>query len=357
MKIVFTIKSINLAGGSERSTVTIANALAARGHEVAIVSYTGSDREPFFTIDNRIQRYYLSPQRDHYPVLVREVRRICKLRKLYKALQPDVIVVIGTTRAWVNVPATHGYKVVAKEYFSVHHRAQLTSWLSRKLTAKHADAIIALSEEDRRIYSQQFGAKRVEIIPNPLTFASVDIRSTTLTNKVVLGIGRITYVKGFDLLLDAWKQVKHTDWSLHLVGDGKMRKALEQRVAQEDIKNVQFFPATADVLPHYQDASIFVLPSRSEAFGNVLTEAMSVGVPTVSFDCGEGPREVVENGVTGVIVPPQDTQAMAQTLDILMDAPARLEAMSKASIQRAKRYDTDAIMQQWELLFEEITNA
>ncbi len=352
MRIVFTIKSINLAGGSERSTSTIANALVARGHEVAIVSYVGSDMQPFFPIDERIKLYYIAPQRERYPVLIREIRRICKLRQLYALIRPDVIVVIGTTRAWVNVPATRGYKVVAKEYFSVHHRSQLLSWFSRRLTASTANAIVALSEEDKRIYLQRLGAKRVEIIFNPLTLKNPT--PSQLDKKIVLGLGRMTYVKGFDLLLDAWKQVKHTDWCLHLVGDGKMRKKLVKRVIQEKIPNVYFFPATADVLPHYMAASLFVLPSRSEAFGNVLTEAMSVGIPTISFDCGEGPRSIVEENVTGIIVPAQDTQAMANALDTLMNDSARLQAMSIASLNRAKCYDTEVVMMQWEKIFEEV---
>ena len=166
MRIVFTIKSINLGGGSERSTATVANALAGRGHEVSIVSYTGRG-EPFFDIDPRIDRYYLSPGRDRWPVLLRECRRIVLLRRLYARLRPDVIVVIGTTRAFVNVPATRGYRVVAKEYFSIDHRSQLTSSLSRRLTARHAQAIVALSEYDARVYRQRYGAKKGGGNPQP----------------------------------------------------------------------------------------------------------------------------------------------------------------------------------------------
>ncbi len=355
MNIVFTIKSINLGGGSERSTTTIANALVQRGHQVTIVSFTGKDTSPFFSIDERIKRVYLAPKKDKYPVLVREIRRIILLRRLYKMINPDVIVVIGATRAWVNVPATKGYKVITKEYFSVHHRSQLTSNLSRRLTARTSEAVIALSEEDKRIYLEKFGAKRVEIIPNPLTLSNP--APTTLNNKIVLCLGRMTRVKGFDLLLKAWKQVRHQDWDLYLVGDGTMRKQLEKQVKADSMqKNVHFFPATANVLPYYQQASIFVLPSRSEAFGNVLTEAMSVGVPTVCFDCGDGVREVVANGETGIIVPPQDTQAMAAALDTLMDNPERLQAMHRQSLERVKRYNTEAIMEQWETLCKQIMN-
>lgn len=352
MKIVFTIKSVNLAGGSERSTVTIANALVARGHDVSIVSYTGKGVQPFFDIDSRIKLYYLSPKHDHWPVLARECRRIILLRRLYRHLMPDVIMLVGTTRAFVNVPSTKGYSVVAKEYFSVKHRSQITTELSRRLTAKHSDAVVTLSEYDAEVYKNKYGAKKALVIHNPPTLISP--QPSSLQNKVVLGLGRMSYVKGFDLLLEAWAHVKHKDWELHLVGDGKMKPKLERMVSDRRIEGVRFFPATSDVEPYYRNAAIFALPSRSEAFGNVLLEAMSVGLPVVSFDCGAGPREIIEDGKTGVFVKSGDTVAMAQELDDLMDDNAGLKQMGMAARQSVKRYDRDAIALQWENLFKQV---
>ena len=286
------------------------------------------------------------PHRLHRMHHQRECRRIVLLRRLYARLRPDVIVVIGTTRAFVNVPATRGYRVVAKEYFSIDHRSQLTSSLSRRLTARHAQAIVALSEYDARVYRQRYGAKKAVVIPNPLTFAAP--QPSPLQDKVVLGLGRMSYVKGFDLLLDAWSRVAHKDWELHLVGDGKMKKKLERMVRDRGIGGVRFFPATSDVEPHYRSASIFVLPSRSEAFGNVLLEAMSVGLPVVSFDCGAGPRDIILPGQTGVFVPPGDTASMAGELDRLMADPGRLRRMGNAARESIRRYDRGLIVSQWE---------
>lgn len=352
MKIVFTIKSINLAGGSERSTVTVANALAGLGHNVSIVSYTGKGEQPFFDVDSRVSRYYLSPKHDRWPVLLREWRRIILLRRLYARLQPDVIMLVGTTRAFVNIPASKGYPIVAKEYFSINHRSQLTSALSRRLTAKYAQAIVTLSEYDAEVYRQKYGAKRAVVIHNPLTLTAP--RPSLLQNKVVLGLGRMSYVKGFDLLLEAWRQVRHKDWELHLVGDGKMKKKLERMVRDKQIDGVRFFPATSDVEPHYRNASIFVLPSRSEAFGNVLLEAMSVGLPVVSFDCGAGPRDIIQSGLTGVFVSPGDTVSMAKEIDHLMEDSELLHRMGNAARERIGRYDKELIISQWEDLFTQV---
>lgn len=352
MKIVFTIKSVNLGGGSERSTISLANALVAQGDEVVIISFTGSNTKPFFGIDSRISLFYLAPQHDPYPVLVREARRIKRLRALYRHLKPDVIVVIGTTRAFVNIPSTRGYKVVHKEYFTVSHRSQLTSCFSRWLTARCSDAVVVLSDYDADVYRKRWNAECVRKIPNLLTFSQP--APSPLRSKVVVAVGRQTPVKGFDLLLDAWRQVKHTGWQLHIVGDGKEHKHLLALAEQYRLRNVVFCPATPDVLPFYQEASVFVLPSRSEAFGNVLTEAMSVGLPAVCFDCGAGVREILQEGVTGFLVPPKDTKAMAMALDKLMDDETLLHNMSAAALERVKMFRPDAIVGAWHQLFNDI---
>lgn len=352
MRIVFTIKSINLGGGSERSTVSLANALVAQGDEVVIISFTGANTKPFFGIDSRIRLLYLAPQPDPYPVLVREIRRIKHLRKLYNQINPDVIVVIGTTRAFVNVPSTRGHKVVHKEYFTVSHRSQLTSCLSRRWTACKSDAIVVLSDYDAEVYQNRWHARCVRKIPNLLTFRCPV--PSLLSKKTVVAVGRQTHVKGFDLLLEAWKHVKHTDWTLHIVGDGKEHKHLQDLAHRLQLSNVTFFPATPDVLPYYQEASLFVLPSRSEAFGNVLTEAMSVGLPAVSFDCGAGVREILQDGVTGRMVPAGDVEQMAIALDQLMDDERLRRQMSEAALMRVKQFQEDTIVRSWHQLFQDI---
>lgn len=354
MKIVFSIKSVNLAGGSERTTISVAEALAEQGHDVSIVSFTGKGAEPFFSIDNRIKRYYLSPKHDRWPVLLRECRRIILLRRLYAQLQPDVIVAIGATRAFVNIPASKGYPMVVYEYFSVNHRAQLTTALSRRLSAKYADTVITLSEYDAEVYRRKYGAKKAVAIPNPPTLT--DPQPSTLQNRVVLGLGRITKVKGFDLLLDAWRQIGHTDWELHIVGNGRMKKKLMEKVKKQNINGVCFFPATSDVASVYRKASIFVLSSRSEGFGNVLVEAMSVGLPVVSFDCGAGPRDIIIPGVNGIFVPPGDTVSMAKELDSLMADTQRLQKMGNAARESVKRFDTKTIIAQWEKILTQVRN-
>ncbi len=352
MRIVFTIKCINLIGGSEHSTIDVANGLVARGHDVSIISFVGGGDKPHFDIDNRIQVHYLAPRKDKYPAIIRDVRRIVKLRELYAAIKPDVIVIVGTTRSLVNMPAARGYRVIGWEYFSVDHMAQLTSKMSRRFTAKTADGIVTLSQYDADVYLKRWSAKRAVVIPNPLTLKNP--QQSTLQNKIVLALGRMTRVKGYDMLLDAWKKVKHSDWALHMVGDGGQRDLLERKVKNENIARVEFFPATSDVVSHFKEASIFALSSRSEAFGNVLTEAMSAGVPAVAFDCSAGPREIIQHNETGILVPPNDVSAFAKALDDLMDNPQKLKSMGVAALERVKMYDLETIMVQWENLFAQI---
>lgn len=353
MKIVFVIKPLNLCGGIERATILVANALAQAGHQINIVSFVGSDTTPFFEIDKRIQVYYLAPSQDKYPVVVRDIRRIVLLRKYYRRVQPDIIVLAGATRSIVNIPGAKGFKVIAWEHAAMsHHRFVPATRISRWLSARYSECVVALTQQDADVYKYKLGAKRTQVIPNPLTL--VNPKPSPLQEKVVVSVGRLVSIKGFDLLLDAWKQVQHKDWTLRIVGGGKCAKKLQQKIDKENISRVEMIPQTNNVLEQYQRASIYALSSRSESFGLVLTEAMSVGLPIVSFDCGPGPKEIVEDGVNGVLVPAEDVSAMAHALDELMDQPVRRMEMGKAALEKVKKYEMDNILSLWENLLEQI---
>ncbi len=353
MKIVFTIKPLNLCGGIERATVLIANELVERGHEVTIISFVGSETTPFFEIDKRINVYYLAPSKDKYPVVVRDIRRIILLKRYYKQIRPDVIVLSGATRSIVNIPAAKGYKVISWEHAAMnHHQYLITTRFSRFLSARYSECVVALTEHDANEYKRQFGAKTTVVIPNPLTLYTST--PATLDEKVVVSVGRLVSIKGFDLLLEAWQKVSHKDWKLYIVGGGKREKKLRKQIAEQNIERVEMVGQSSDVEKYYKNASIYALSSRSESFGLVLTEAMSFGLPAVSFDCGAGPREIIENGVTGIIVPAEDTTAMAKALDSLMENTEQRKLMGKAALERVKRYTMDCVIAQWEELFKQV---
>ena len=156
-------------------------------------------------------------------------------------------------------------------------------------------------------------------IPDPLPFR-LDAKSF-LSQKRVISIGRYEFDKGNDLLLCVWAEVEKQmpEWHLDIYGDG-FREPFQRLMGQLgiDTSHCHLFGPTSDVKQEYLNSSVFVLPSRFEGFGLVLIEAMACGVPVVSFDCENGPRSIITDGVDGFLISPFDVEAFAEKVIMLM---------------------------------------
>lgn len=139
-------------------------------------------------------------------------------------------------------------------------------------------------------------------IPHPLTFRKNDINN--MTNKIALNVGRYTSDKRQELLIRCWAKIKNKNgWQLWIVGEGEEKNNLEKLIDELDLKNsVVLKPATKNIESIYRKASLFLFTSRMEGFGMVLLEAMSFGIPCISFDCPSGPRDIIKNNKNGFLI-------------------------------------------------------
>jgi len=130
---------------------------------------------------------------------------------------------------------------------------------------------------------------------------------------------------------------------------------VQESIRQLNLEDsIELIPSTDNVVKHYQESSIYVMSSRYEGLPLVLIEAMSMGLPIVSFDCETGPRDIVTHDVTGRLVPPFDTNKLAQELnDLMNDAPTR-ELYSQNALKNVEKFETEKILDQWELLFKQL---
>jgi glycosyltransferase involved in cell wall biosynthesis len=217
------------------------------------------------------------------------------------------------------------------------------------------DVVSTLTEGDADDYRRHLeGRTRVVCMPNGVP--ELGGRRAALDAKVVVAAGRMGPQKGFDRLLPVWAKVarEHPDWELRIWGGGKgigklRRQADELGIA--DSAHIMGF--TSKLHEEFADSSLYVMSSRNEGFPMVLLEAMSAGLPVVSYDCPTGPRDIVREGVDGYVVPNGDRDALAAALGRLMDDAEMRKAFGAAAVEGAARYDIAAIARRWEELLAE----
>ena len=176
------------------------------------------------------------------------------------------------------------------------------------------------------------------------------------SSQKVLACGRLVHQKGFDLLLDAWKEVEqqHSDWELEIVGDGCLRQELEQQIEDNSLQHVTISHFTNNIKEKYAEAGILVLSSRYEGLGLVLLEAESMSLPMVSFDCKSGPNEIIQHGYNGYLAEAENPHDLAEKLLAVMNDDDLREQMGHHAFEASRQFTTDKIIDQWVELINQL---
>jgi len=291
--------------------------------------------------------------------LYRTPHIIYKLRKLLKEKCIDTLIVVETMSVLFTLPATFGLPVkhICWEHFNFNNDLGKSGRrLARQLAARYCDSVVTLTERDKQYWLQ--GTRhnsQITAIANPCPFPVKEYTKKENT-KIVLAVGRLTNIKGFDMLLEAWIQVNLSmpDWKLKIVGEGEDRAELTHFIEKNKLTDsVELVGNTDDVSQYYIQAEIFCLSSRFEGFPMVLLETLAFGLPVVSFDCDTGPAEVLED--TGsILVPQSDVSLLAESLVNLMNDEERRKVISSQSKEKSKVYQPHNIISQWIVLLESI---
>ena len=367
-------------GGTIRTVLTLAGALAEH-HDVEVLSVVRRRDDPHFPFPPGVTVSAIDDQRPGAPrpfparlaraalarvpgVLVDRHDRaaratslwtdVCLIRRL-RAVRGGVLV---GSRPGLNLLlldlAGPGVATVGQEHMHLgRHSPAMQATILRSYP--RLDAVVTLTEADRADYERRLvEPTRVRRIPNPVP----DLGGTAAdpAARTVVAAGRLTPQKGFDLLIDAWVPVaaQHPDWTLRICGGGRKQAALGRRVRRLGLEGSVVLPGVVDLATEMARASVFVLSSRFEGLPVALLEAMSVGMAAVSFDCPTGPRELLEDGRDGVLVPPEDRAALsAALLDLLDDEDAR-RRLGAAARARSAAFAPEVVVERWEALLEEV---
>ncbi|TNG99297.1 glycosyltransferase family 4 protein, partial [Pasteurellaceae bacterium Phil31] len=318
--IVFFVGNLNNSGGTERVSTDIANLLLENGYRITFINLWAGDT-PFFPLDENIKVLSLNQTRESFKKTY--FSNVLKLRKIIKECRFDILIDVESMLSLYSIPALINLKVrhVCWEHFNFKiNLGKRTRDLSRQLAGIFVDDIITLTERDKHFWKKGLIWQRANIIaiPNPSTFKPQDLHPE-LNNKTFLAVGRLTYQKGFDLLLEAWKEalpvLTANGWKLRIVGDGEDKKNLLEFIQNNNLSSsVTIENSTDKIKDFYAKASFYVMSSRFEGFGLVLIEAQAFGLPIISFDCDVGPREILEEGKTGWLCKVGDYKCLANIL-------------------------------------------
>jgi glycosyltransferase involved in cell wall biosynthesis len=363
-RILFLVSSMS-AGGAERVAANLVNAWASAGvHVTLLVTYSGRG-DCFYPLSSAVNLRYLADEtKGPKSSGLAYIARFWALRRLVHQERPDVVVSFLTNVNVAAVLATLGARVpviVCERSYPPQLPVGEIWSLLRRWTYPLASRVAMLTTEGLVWLQREIPRSRGVVMHNPVPYP-LPVHTPALLpsdvvagdRKVLLGVGRLSEEKGFSGLFDAFASLaeQHPLWDLVILGDGPLRSALAQQIQTTGLGSRVFMPGRAgNVGAWYERADLYVLSSRVEGFPNTLGEAMAHGCAAVSFDCDTGPRDLIRHDVDGLLVPPGDVAALAQSLGRLMNDDALRAQMAARALEVRERYSMQRVLSLWDELF------
>ncbi len=372
MKLLFVIGSLQ-GGGAEHVLATVCNNLADRGHEVYIVH---DFRWQVYKINENVYQIdALSFGKDtssgsiikrYYNKIANRFRDYLFFKKFIKTIKPDVVICFLQNWAWqLSLICRKNTPLIFSErntfdwnYNSFNDRICKNIWYHC------GKAVTTMTYYDKAFLKNRY--KKVFVMHNPLSYTPIS-KEEYLDNfskrKHILACGRLVKDKGFDKLIDAFSIIApdFPDWEVHIAGQDMQHSTysthLKELVKQYGLEDrIKFIGFHKDMDKVMKQHSVFCLCSQHEGFPNVLSEALSMGMAAISFDIVTGPREIIIDGLDGIIVEDQNTAALADGLRRLLENTNLRQDLGLKAIEDIKRFAPNRIIDNWELMFRSISN-
>ncbi len=374
MKIAYCIPSIESSGGMERILSLKANYMAEQfGYEVFIIITEKEKQLPFFSYSSKLNIINLGINYDElwsmpllsrfYNYSLKQKEYKIKLTKCLNGIKPDIT--ISLLRREINFISSlkDGSLKIGEFHFNKDnyrdYRKSIPNERLRKFIShigmlqlihklKRMDMFVVLSPEDQNKWTE---LKKICVIPNPLPFYPKE--KASLVNKKAIAVGRNTYQKGFDLLIEAWKIVneKHPEWRLSIYGCNR-DLTLQRKIESLNLQSVcTLHEPVKNIEEKYLENSIYILSSRYEGFPMVLIESMACGVPSVSFACPCGPKDIIADEEDGLLAKKNDVTDLAEKIIVLIENEDKRQELGTRARENVTRFQLDRIMEQWRSLF------
>lgn len=365
LRVTLVISSL-WGGGAERVLSVLANGWAEQGHHISILTFDHGGG-PKYPVHSSVSLFPLGLERRSRflaQAVLANIRRIWVLRHAIKRLQPDIIVSFMVQANVLTLLATRGLNipVIVSERTSPRRRSIGPIWRGlRTLSYPFADLLVCPTRSGLAGFQAMIKVQGIAI-PNPVVVPTgVKCCQCAHPNShILVAMGRLIPEKGFDLLLEAFALIgdRHPEWRLNIIGEGPLLSELEEQSKTLKLEGrIRFVGKLIDPFPALRAADLFVLSSRFEGFPMALAESMACGLPVISFDCPEGPRDIIRDGIDGVLVPPGDVAALAAVLDRLMSNSQERVRLAARAPEVTTRFSREHILSQWQQLFDELLSA
>jgi glycosyltransferase involved in cell wall biosynthesis len=361
MKILYCTNHVYEHGGIEKILVQkIDYWIQTYAYEVILCTSEQRNKEFVYAIDSKVRHidlginYKRSKSYFHPINLLKSLTHYFRLKRLINECKPDVIVSVNHTPDQYLIPFLSGKTPTVKEFHSsgaaLHKPVSILAKLKHQLfmILERYTIKVVLNQDEKQYYP--FDA--VEAIPN---FISPQKSENIQKEKIIISAGRIAPVKQFDHLIAAWSKIAHElpAWAVHIYGEGdeKLRKQLQNQIQKDQVPNIEFKGATEDLDKRMQESSIYAMTSATECFPMVLLEAQAAGMVIISYDCPNGPRNIITDKENGLLVENQNIDAFAKELKQLILNPAQQKEIQVKAQENISKFLDKSIMYQWNELF------
>lgn len=348
MKITFIISSLS-SGGAERVLSNLANNLSKK-HEIRIITFSKEDS--FYDLSKNIEHIKLDLMQESkniFTSLYNTIKRIKILRKTLKSIDANINIsfMLHTNLLATIASRLNKQKIIISERIVYDFYDSIVLNILKRIIYPKVNFLVTQTLNDKKNYTFM---KNVKVIYNPLELTPIKHER----EKIIFAVGRLNKQKGFDTLLRAFSKVKTGEWKLCIAGDGIEKENLLNLKKELNLQNVEFIGNHKDIFTWYAKSSIFVLSSKKEGFPNVLLEAMGNGCAVISFDCPNGPAEIIQNGKNGILVENQNIEELTQAIQKLIDDNQLRGRLSNEAIKVIETYHIDKIAHQWEELIQRV---
>lgn len=360
-KICLFLEGFEFNGGIGRVSSILSNYLCNQDYEIHIISYFQESNKLLYNIDKKVKSHILFDTKISMTKAIFKKKIISKIRKILKNENIDYLIACGALYFPASVFAS--LNTNTKCYCWEHSNPLILSdykfeYFCRLIASVFSNKIIVLTNSAKNAYIEKYkvNSKKIFQIFNPTSSNVISKREYNSASKFIISVGRLSYAKNFDRLIDIANEVFkiHPDWAWHIYGDGELKYELQEKINCFALNGkIKLMGQVSNIEDVYKNYSFLVMTSRYEGFPMVLIEGASNGLPLISFDIVSGPSDIIIDGENGFLVDCSSDQQMIDKICYLIDNVDLREKMSEKNYNIIENFNIDKVAKKWMQLFED----